>query len=205
MQLTDTKKVNIYPRKAIVTTNPPIRSPMRGVVRTIKDIRRCITSGAKVEEVFPGGGKVLLNIHNYDLDNSDKAVVLKRPAGKKIEQPASPRVDVPSMKPEEPPKVEPPQIATLGYIQPIDQTPESQPTVTTTAQEGDEPMVISMNSHDQPKKAESENPATPVNPNRYAEEINTNYSRRQRRAMARAQAEKEAQAVEESVTVTDPE
>ena len=63
------KRVNIYPRGPITTTNPPIRVPVKNVTKDTKDIRRCILAGAKVEEVLDNGVVVLLNLNNYDVEN----------------------------------------------------------------------------------------------------------------------------------------
>lgn len=64
------KKVNIYPRSPITAVNPPIRVPQLNVTKSIQDIRKCVIHGAKVEEVLPNGTVILLNLTNYDLDNS---------------------------------------------------------------------------------------------------------------------------------------
>ena len=66
------KRVNIYPRGPIVTENPPIRVPVKNVTKDIKDIRRCIIAGAKVEEITKDG-IVVLNLQNYDLNNGEAA------------------------------------------------------------------------------------------------------------------------------------
>ena len=63
------KKVNIYPRKPITATNPPIRGAVQNVTKDTSDIRKCIIAGAKVEEIGPGNQIALLNLRNYDLDN----------------------------------------------------------------------------------------------------------------------------------------
>ena len=66
------KRVNIYPRGPITTVNPPIRVPVKNVTKDIKDIRRCIIAGAKVEEITKNG-IVVLNLQNYDLNNGEAA------------------------------------------------------------------------------------------------------------------------------------
>ena len=66
------KRVNIYPRGPITTVNPPIRVPVKNVTKDIKDIRRCIIAGAKVEEITKDG-IVVLNLQNYDLNNGEVA------------------------------------------------------------------------------------------------------------------------------------
>ena len=66
------KRVNIYPRGPITTVNPPIRVPVKNVTKDIKDIRRCIIAGAKVEEITKDG-IVVLNLQNYDLNNGEAA------------------------------------------------------------------------------------------------------------------------------------
>ena len=71
------KRVNIYPRGPITTVNPPIRVPVKNVTKDIKDIRRCIIAGAKVEEITKDG-IVVLNLQNYDLNNGE--AVEEKPA-----------------------------------------------------------------------------------------------------------------------------
>lgn len=66
------KRVNIYPRGPITTVNPPIRVPVKNVTKDIKDIRRCIIAGAKVEEITKDG-IIVLNLQNYDLNNGEAA------------------------------------------------------------------------------------------------------------------------------------
>lgn len=63
------KRVNIYPIKGPITNVvPPIRIALTGVSKDVKDIRKCIIGGAKVEEIV-GDTVVLLDLNNYDLDN----------------------------------------------------------------------------------------------------------------------------------------
>ena len=45
---------------------------MKNVTKDIKDIRRCIIAGAKVEEITKDG-IVVLNLQNYDLNNGEAA------------------------------------------------------------------------------------------------------------------------------------
>ena len=71
------KRVNIYPRGPVISTNPPIRGVVKGVTKDISDIRRCIIAGAKVEEVRPDGQIVLLTLRNYDMDNSTSETTLE--------------------------------------------------------------------------------------------------------------------------------
>lgn len=71
------KRVNIYPRGPITTVNPPIRVPVKNVTKDIKDIRRCIIAGAKVEEITKDG-IIVLNLQNYDLNNGE--AVEEKPA-----------------------------------------------------------------------------------------------------------------------------
>lgn len=66
----DQKRVNIFPRGPVTTVVPPIRVPMHKVTKKISDIRLALLAGAKVEEILPDGSAVLLNINNYDKDNT---------------------------------------------------------------------------------------------------------------------------------------
>lgn len=61
-----TKVVNIYPSGAIVGVNPPIRSVVKRVTKSIDEIRTCLMARATVEEILSDGSVVKLNISNYD-------------------------------------------------------------------------------------------------------------------------------------------
>ena len=61
-----TKVVNIYPSTPIIGVNPPIRSSVKKVTKTIEEIRTCLMARAIVEEVLNDGTVVRLNNSNYD-------------------------------------------------------------------------------------------------------------------------------------------
>lgn len=61
-----TKVVNIYPTTPIIGVNPPIRSSVKKVTKTIEEIRTCLMARAIVEEVLNDGTVVRLNNSNYD-------------------------------------------------------------------------------------------------------------------------------------------
>lgn len=67
------KIVNIYPTWPITRLNPPIRSVVKNVTKSVEDIRICLVTRARVEEVLPDGSTVTLGFNNYDEDNSIKA------------------------------------------------------------------------------------------------------------------------------------
>lgn len=69
-----TKVVNIYPSMPITGVNPPIRSAVKRVTKSVSEIRTCLMARAIVEEILPDGKIVRLNIGNYDkcLDGSHK-------------------------------------------------------------------------------------------------------------------------------------
>lgn len=60
------KRVNIYPSMPITRLNPPIRSSVKNVVKSVEDIRTCLMDRAIVEEILPNGEIVRLNISNYN-------------------------------------------------------------------------------------------------------------------------------------------
>ena len=64
-----TKVVNIYPTMPITRINPPIRSCVKNVTKSIEEIRTCLMSRAIVEEVTPNG-VIRLDNTNYDKDNT---------------------------------------------------------------------------------------------------------------------------------------
>lgn len=68
-----TKVVNIYPSMPIIRTNPPIRSAVKNVTKSVDEIRICLMSRAIVEEVLPDGTTVRLNISNYDKDSNKES------------------------------------------------------------------------------------------------------------------------------------
>lgn len=61
-----TKMVNIYPSMPITTVNPPIRTTIKRVTKSIEEIRACLMARAIVEEILPDGTITKLNIGNYD-------------------------------------------------------------------------------------------------------------------------------------------
>lgn len=69
-----TKIVNIYPSMPIIKVNPPIRSMVIGVTKSIDEIRTCLISRAIVEEITNSGKVVRLDFSNYNKDNNDPAI-----------------------------------------------------------------------------------------------------------------------------------
>lgn len=71
-----TKVVNIYPSMPITSVNPPIRSVVKHVTKSISEIRACLMARAVIEEVFPNGQTIRLDISNYDkcLNNVHKNI-----------------------------------------------------------------------------------------------------------------------------------
>ena len=69
-----TKVVNIYPSMPITGVNPPIRSVVKRVTKSVDEIRTCLMARAIVEEVLSTGATVRLDIGNYDkfLDTTRK-------------------------------------------------------------------------------------------------------------------------------------
>lgn len=68
------KVVNIYPKYAITTVNPPIRSTVYRVTKSTSEIRNCIIARAVVEEILPDGSTITLNFSNYDKDNTPSKI-----------------------------------------------------------------------------------------------------------------------------------
>ena len=66
--MSKTKVVNIYPTMPITKVNPPIRSSVKNVTKSIEEIRTCLMCRAFVEEVTPNG-TIRLDNTNYDKDN----------------------------------------------------------------------------------------------------------------------------------------
>lgn len=68
------KVVSIYPTAPITSVNPPIRSSVRNVTKSIDAIRKCIIARARVYETLNSGEKLLLDLTNYDKDNNASPV-----------------------------------------------------------------------------------------------------------------------------------
>lgn len=184
MEFVEKKKVNIFPRHAITNVNPPIRTPMEGVTKSVKDIRFCILADAKVEEVLPGGVKVLLNLTNYNIDNSGaKPAVAAAPAPKKAPKP------VEEKKPE-PKKEEKPVEELKVEEKPVESEPKKEAAV---------------NAADNAEKPESVNQPSHTNENKPAEEFSKKNNERREKSKNRMNAEKAADAAQEKVEVKDPE
>ena len=66
------KLVNIYPIKPILNVNPPIRTRVLQITIDTDMIRKCLISGAIVEEILNGGKTKTLTLSNYDKDNDAK-------------------------------------------------------------------------------------------------------------------------------------
>lgn len=66
------KLVNIYPIKPILNVNPPIRTRVLQITIDTDMIRKCLISGAIVEEILNGGKTKTLTLSNYDKDNDSK-------------------------------------------------------------------------------------------------------------------------------------
>ena len=100
------KVVNIYPKYAITTVNPPIRSTVYRVTKSTSEIRNCIIARAVVEEILPDGSTITLNFSNYDKDNTpskidkviskieEKAAVIEESVAESTEEPVVKPVEV---------------------------------------------------------------------------------------------------------------
>ena len=66
----NSKKVNVYPVMPIFTVYPPITQKQEGVELSLGKIEKCLMARAKVEEVFPNGQTIRLNLRNYDKELS---------------------------------------------------------------------------------------------------------------------------------------
>lgn len=67
----ETKRVNIYPREPITSTNPPIRGNIIATTTLLSDIKECLINNAIVEEVLPDGTTIPLTLENYNTSNSN--------------------------------------------------------------------------------------------------------------------------------------
>lgn len=65
------KTVNIFPKFPVIGVNPPIRTAVRKVTKSTAEIRTCIIARAIVEEILEDGSTVILDLNNFDKDNSN--------------------------------------------------------------------------------------------------------------------------------------
>ena len=68
------KTVNIFPKFPVIGVNPPIRTAVRRVTKSTAEIRTCIIARAIVEEILEDGSTVILDLNNFDKDNSNTVV-----------------------------------------------------------------------------------------------------------------------------------
>ena len=68
------KTVNIFPKFPIIGVNPPIRTAVRRVTKSTAEIRTCIIARAIVEEILEDGSTIILDLNNFDKDNSNTVV-----------------------------------------------------------------------------------------------------------------------------------
>ena len=175
----DKKKVNIFPRRPI-NTDPPIRIPVKNVAKSISDIRKAIICGAKVEEVLPNGKTILLNLNNYDLDNSAKV-------DKDDRKPREINVDFNKAEPARP---------GLLFSSPANIPTNPAPVDIPKKEETVELMDDSINTIEE----------STIETEEHQEELQK-LSRKQRRALERKQHQQELESVntEESIETKDPE
>lgn len=67
-----TKRVNIYPSTPILSVIPIIRGVVKSATKDTDTIRKCIIARAKVEEILPDGTCIVLDLNNYNKDNTFK-------------------------------------------------------------------------------------------------------------------------------------
>lgn len=67
------KLVNITSKVAIRTVTPKICGTHENVLMSTGDILRCILMRARVEEILSDGSTVILNLSNYNKDNTKKS------------------------------------------------------------------------------------------------------------------------------------
>ena len=67
------KLVNITSKVAIRTVTPKICGTHENVLMSTGDILRCILMRASVEEILSDGSTVILNLGNYNKDNTKKS------------------------------------------------------------------------------------------------------------------------------------
>lgn len=64
------KKVNVYPKRPLFFGSFEIRGNKKNIELSVGNIYNSLLSGARIEEVLEDGSIVLLNISNYNKDNS---------------------------------------------------------------------------------------------------------------------------------------
>ena len=196
----NTKKVNIFPRRAITTVNPPIRIAQYNITKSIKDIRMCIVAGAKVEEVFPDGRTVILNLNNYDLDNSKS--ILSNTESKpmpNINVSGAVKANAKKVAFSSPANVVIPNVPVQKQSSPSPETKSDTPIEKTSVEEPKEEIIEQLSTSEDITENDT-TPETTVYPEEKAEDshddtaekIEQHLTRRQRRALERAKAEEAA-------------
>ena len=71
----NTKVVNIYPSFPITTIKPAIYSSVRNVTKSFDEIRECLISKARVEEVLEDKNIIKLDLSNYNRNNTKITVI----------------------------------------------------------------------------------------------------------------------------------
>ena len=107
----NSKKVNVYPVMPIFTVYPPITQKQEGVELPLGKIEKCLIARAKVEEIFPNGQTVRLNLRNYDKELSpiyhkEETIKEEEPQPVKVEVKEDIVEDVKSEEEPQPVKVE---------------------------------------------------------------------------------------------------
>lgn len=71
----NTKVVNIYPSFPITTIKPAIYSSVRNVTKSFDEIRECLISKARVEEILEDKTIIKLDLSNYNRNNTKIATI----------------------------------------------------------------------------------------------------------------------------------
>mgnify|MGYP003596301703 CR=1 FL=1 len=73
------KRVNIYAANPVtIGFGVPRVGTQKGIVLTVEEIRNCLRSHARVEEILPGNRIVPLDFTNFDKDNEVKTEITKQ-------------------------------------------------------------------------------------------------------------------------------
>lgn len=71
------KLVNIDSPAILYVLTPPLKGVINKIEMDVKNIRYCITKGAKVEEVLKDGSVVRLDLDNYDRELDSQVIETK--------------------------------------------------------------------------------------------------------------------------------
>lgn len=92
------KRVNVKITSPVFNVIPPITRTLLDVEMSTGDIRNCICSKARVEEILDNGKLLVLNLYNYNKDNNNKKKIKPKSEAKPPIKTAPPKKEAVNAK-----------------------------------------------------------------------------------------------------------